>query len=161
MKITVDALDAIGGKPLAAILGVKHFRAKLPDAQIVAGVDANLAVVGGARIGVAHFLPGFAFVIAAEGPAFFVLYDSADDGGIFAVGIRVNASRTAAVFVGQTLGQLLPRGPTIGGFVDCAVRPAAIETEGCAAALIRCSVKCVRAFLIHGDVADASVVIDL
>src|SRR5260370_32464096 len=77
--IPVDSAHALRRKRLSTVLGIKHLRAKLPDAEVIVGVDANLAVVRRPWIRIAHFLPSLAFVVAAKSPALLLLHDGVDD----------------------------------------------------------------------------------
>ncbi len=151
MKIPVDAPHAIRHEFLAAVLGVEHLRTEFPNTQIIIGIDANLA----------HLLPRLAFVFAAECSALFVLDNRVNDVRVLAVNIQADAPSVAAILVRQALRQFFPRRAAIGRFVYAAARPATVETEGCAAALIRRGVQNVRALRVHGDIAHASVVIYL
>src|SRR5689334_18031394 len=90
--VAVNTADTLGGKRFSAVFGVKHLRAEFPDAQVVVGINANLAVVGGTRIGFAHALPGFAFVFAAERAAFFMLDFGVNDVGILAINVEADAA---------------------------------------------------------------------
>src|SRR5579864_4305937 len=108
VEVTVNAVDALRGKRFAAVLGVKHLRAKLPDAQVVVGINTNLAVIGRTRVGVAHALPGLAFVFAAESAAFFMLDLRVDNVGILPINVQADASGVAAaVLPRQALRQFL------------------------------------------------------
>src|SRR5437870_13785031 len=93
--------NALGRESLPSILGVKHLRAERPDSQIVVWVDAHLAVIGGPRIRIAHFLPSLALIIAAKDSTLFVLHQRIDDVRILAVNIQADAAGFSAIFVGQ------------------------------------------------------------
>src|ERR1044071_934454 len=111
----MDFLNATSGETFAAILGKKHRRSQCPDAQVVVGIDTNLAVIRGARIGVAHLLPGFAFILAAIDAALIVLNERVYDVGILAIDVQPDAPGFAAIFVWQTFGEFFPGHATVGG----------------------------------------------
>src|ERR1043166_3029005 len=156
----MDFLNATSGETFAAILGKKHRRSQCPDAQVVVGIDTNLAVIRGARIGVAHLLPGFAFILAAIDAALIVLNERVYDVGILAIDVQPDAPGFAAIFVWQTFGEFFPGHATVGGLIDGAFDSATVEAKGSAAALIRGGIKSVRAFRVHSDIADAGVIAD-
>ena len=158
--IAMDARHAIGDERLPPILGVIHRRAHHPDAQVVVGIDYDLAVVGGARIGVRHLLPTLAFVLAAEDAALRVLHDGINDVGVAAINADANAADVAALRVRQPLGEFLPGGAAVGALVDRAGRPAAVEAVGRAATLVGGRIECVGALRIHRQVHYARVLID-
>src|SRR6516164_459202 len=161
VEVTVNSLHAAGREGFAAVFREVHGGAENPDAQIVRRIDAHLAVVGRTRIGVAHFVPGFALVLAAVDPAFFVLHQGVNDVGILAIDIKANAAGFAAAFIGQAFAQFFPADAAIRGLIYGGFAAAAVEDERSAAALVGCSVERVRAFRVHGDVADAGIVRDL
>ncbi len=99
VEISVDFLHASRSKSFAAVLGEKHRRAQNPNPQIIIRINAHLAVIRRPWIGVAHLLPRFALIFAAENAAFFMLHECVHDIGIFPVDIKSNASGFAAVFV--------------------------------------------------------------
>ncbi len=76
--VAMDPLNQIRSERLAAVFRVVHLRAVNPQALIVVRIDADLAVVAAARIGVGHLRPGLAFVIAAVDAALRVLDERVD-----------------------------------------------------------------------------------
>src|SRR5262249_35094984 len=141
-----------------AVFGKIHGGAEGPNAQVIVGIDAYLAVVRRARIGVAHLVPSLALVFAAKDSALFVLHQRINNVGILTINIEPNAARFAAIFIGQALGEFFPGRATVGGFVDCRFGAASVVTERSAPAGVGGGVKRVWAFGIHGHVADARVV---
>ena len=105
VEVAVNAVDALRDKRFSAVLGVKHLRAEFPNAQVVVGINANLAVIGRAWVGFAHALPGLAFVFAAERAALFMLNLGIDDVRILAVNVQSDAAGVGgAVLPRQALG---------------------------------------------------------
>ncbi len=160
VEISVDFSDAIGGKGFSAIFGKIHRRAQGPDAQVVVRIDAHLAVIGRTRVGVAHLFPGFTHVLASENAALLVLHQRIDNVGILAINVQPNAASITAVLIREALHKFFPGDATVHGFVDRAIGAATIETEDRAPASIGCSVERVGTLRVHGDVADAGVVIN-
>src|SRR5712691_2486940 len=117
----MNSSHALRRKRFAPILGIKHRRAQLPDAEIIIGVDANLAVVRRPWIGIAHLLPGFAFVLATIRSALLVLHD--------AVNAQPDAAGVPAILIREAFGQLLPVDAAIRDLIDRAVRSAAIKSK--------------------------------
>ena len=158
MKIAVDFIGdeslAVG---FAAVFGIVNVGAQGPNAQVVAGIDDELAVIGGAGIDVAHFLPGFALVLAAECAALGIFDQGINDVGILAVD---GESDAAGIAFRQILGQFFPSGAAIRGFVNPAAGATAVVTVRSAAALIGCGVKSIGTLRIHGDIHDAGIIID-
>ena len=62
VKVAVDAAYDVRCPGLTAIVRDVHGRGRLPDALIVVGIDANLAVVHWTRIDVAHLAPVLAAI---------------------------------------------------------------------------------------------------
>src|SRR5215470_18647124 len=113
MEVAMNFLDAVAGEGFAAIFGKEHLRAENPNAEVVVGIDANLTVVGGAGIGVAHFFPAFALVFAAEHAALFVLDERVNDVGALTEDIETDTPDVSAVLVGQAFGQFVPGGSAV------------------------------------------------
>ena len=90
-----------------------------------------------------------------------MLNNRVNDIRILAIDLESDASRLSAVFIRKTFGKFFPAGPAVSGLVDCGFRTAAIEPERSAAPLVSRSVKRVRAFRIHRNVANACIVADL
>src|SRR5207248_3645880 len=136
--VSVNAMDALGGECFAAVFGVKHRRAQLPNAQIIVGINADLAVVGRPRVRFTHALPGLAFIFAAERAALFVLDFGVNDVGIFAVDAQPDAPGIAtAVLPGQAFCQFFLVCTGVDGLVYGAVRAAAVEAVWAVAAVVR------------------------
>src|SRR5208282_3891777 len=116
--IAVDAKTAGGDEGLAAVLGMVDGSAEHPDAQVVVGIDADLAVVGGPRVGIAHARPILTFVVAAKDSALGLLDEGTKDVGIAEVDGQADASHVAAVGIGKPFGQFLPSGAAVDGLVN-------------------------------------------
>ena len=157
----MNSFHALRRKRLSAILGIEHRCTEFPDPEIIIGINANLAVVGRARIGIAHLLPGLAFVLAAISPALVVLHDGVNNGGVLAVDVQPDAPGCSAVLIRQAFGQFFPGCAAVGCLIDGTVRSAAIESEGGPPPLIRRGIQRVRTLRVHGDVAHPGVIVDL
>src|SRR5258708_4507394 len=97
VEISMNTARTLGRKSFPAILRIKHLRAELPDAEIIIGVDANLAVIRRPRIGIAHLLPGITFILAAISSALLVLNDGVNDVGILAVNVQSDTAGVPAI----------------------------------------------------------------
>ncbi len=160
VKVAVNFLHSAVVEGLAAVFREKHRRAQHPDAQIVVGIDPHLAVIRRPRVGVAHFLPAFALVLAAVDAALVVLHQRVNDVGIFAIDVQADASGFAAIFIRQSFAEFFPGGAAVGGLVNARFRAATIEAERSAPPRIRRGIKSVGAFRVHRQVADSGVVAD-
>ena len=127
VMVHMDALDPVGGEGSPAVLGVVHLGIENPDALVVARVDADLAVVHGPRVRVAHPLPGQTLVLGAEDAALLILDDGVDDPRVAAIDVQADPSGVA---LGQPAGKLHPGVPAIAGAMDPAARPAAGKSVG-------------------------------
>ena len=154
--VHVDALHPVGGEGPPAVLGVVHLGSEHPDALVVVGVDADLAVVHRTRIRVAHPLPGEPLVLGTEDAALPVLDDRVDDAGIPAIDVEADPPGVA---VGQSATQLHPGIPAVGGAMDPASRAAARKAVGAPPPLVERRVDDVRAFGIHGEFHRAGVLV--
>ena len=146
--VHVDALDPVGGEGAPAVLGVVHLGSEDPDALVVVGVNADLAVVHRTRVGVAHPLPGEPLVLGTEDAALPVLDDRIDDPRVPPIDVQADAS---GVSLGQAAAQLRPGVPAVGGAVDSAPRAAAREPVGAPPPLVERRIEGVRALGIHGE----------
>ena len=159
MKIAVDLLPAVLAEGAASIFGVIKRRAQHPDFLIVVWIDANLAVIGRARIGVAHARPGEALIFGAVDAAFLdVLHQRVNDVGILAGDIHRATSDVASRR--EAFGELVPVSAAVDGLVDSAARPSAVESEYGTPAFVGRGIKRVRALRIDGDVGNTGVLID-
>ena len=156
VMIHVDPLDPVGCEGPPAVLGVVHLGPQDPDALVVVGVDADLAVVHGPRVGVAHALPGESLVLGTEHSAFPVLDDGVDDAWIAAIDVQADPSGVA---LGKTAAQFRPGVSAIRGAVDSAARAAAREPVGAAPALVERGVEGVRALGVHRKFHRAGVLV--
>ena len=96
VDIAVDIAEAGLHEGAAAILGHVDVDAAEPDLLVVVGVDADLAEVGGPRIGVAHAGPGGALVFGAVDAAERgVLEFGVDDVGVLAIDVERAAADVA------------------------------------------------------------------
>ena len=120
----------------AAVLGHVDVDAAEPDFLIVVGVDADLAEVGGAGIGVAHAGPGGALVFGAVDAAERgVLEFGVDDVGVLAIDVDGAAADVAGG--GQAAGHFGPVSAAVDGAVEACLGAAAVVSEDGAAALDR------------------------
>src|SRR6202162_6499313 len=134
VKIAVDLLPTVVAEGPAAVFGVVERRTQHPDFPIVAWIDANLAVIGRARIGVAHARPGETFVfVAVDAAVLYVLHQRVNDVGILPVDIHRAAADVAGGW--EALGELGPVRAAVDGLIDSTARTSAVEAESGAAAL--------------------------
>ena len=157
VKVAVDTPYDVRHPGLAAVVGDVHGRGRLPDALIVVGIDANLAVVHWTRIDVAHLAPMLAAIFGTKHTAFRILDDGVNNVRIAAIDIDADASRRA---FRQIDGKFFPGRAAVNGFINRAARAAAIESERCPPSLICRSVKRHRALRIHRHIDHAGVFID-
>src|SRR5712664_3617771 len=157
----MNPFHALRCKSFSSILGIEHWRAKLPDPEIVIGIDPNLAVVRRPRIRIAHLLPRLTFVLAAISPDLLVLNYRVDDVRILAVTIQSDAAGLSAVLVREPFGQFFPGRAAIRRLVDRAIRPATVESIRRPPPLVRRGIQSVRTLRIHRDVAHTGVVVNL
>ncbi len=157
MKVAVDAPHDVRCPGLAAVVRDEHRRGRLPDALIVVGIDANLAVVHRTRIDVAHLAPVLAAILGPKNAALRVLDDGVNNVRIAPIDIDADAPRRA---FRQIDGKFFPGRATVNGFVNRAARTAAIESERCPPSLICGGVKRQRTLRVHRDIDHARVFID-
>ena len=121
VNVAVDVAETGLDEGAAAVFGHVDVDAAEPDLLIVVGVDADLAEVGGARIGVAHAGPGGALVFGAVDAAERgVLEFGVDDVGVLAIDVEGAAADVAGG--GQAAGHLGPVRAAVDGAVEAAHR---------------------------------------
>jgi len=157
VMIGVKVRSAFGLERFAAVFGVVKADAKNPDALVVIRVDSDVGEVHEAGIGVGHFGPGLALVVAAIESGLLRFHQGIDNVAVAAVDVETDA---AEVFFREAFGELLPGGTAIGGAVDRTAWAAAIHAKGGAAALVGGSEDSVGIVDVHGDIVDAGVGID-
>src|SRR5262249_19668348 len=144
---------------LASVERQVERRAENPDFILVAGVDAHLAVIRRARVGVAHLDKGFALIFRAVNPALSKMLDQ----NIAEIGIPAIDTGGAAANVavsGQAAGQPGPVRAAIERSVYAALGTSAVISEDGAAALVGGRVKNVGTFRVDRDVGHAGVIVD-
>ena len=167
----MDALNDVRLERSAAVIRDIHLRSADPDSLIVVRIDAHLAVIRAARIGFRHLRPRFSFVFAAKDAALRVLDQRVDHVAVAAIEVDADTADLLHCLLirvcffhfripRQTFFQFLPRRPAVGRLVQTAAGTAAAEAENRAAPLIRRGDERAGARRIHGDVADAGIVVD-
>ena len=127
------------------------------NALIVIRVNANLAEIHGARIGVPHLRPTCAGIFRTIHAALFRVFDSGiNDVWIAAIYIKPYASLGA---FGNAFCKFRPGAPGIRGFIDRAACAAAIESPCSAAPLIGRRIDDFVIRRIHHQFSSASVLI--
>src|ERR1017187_9095092 len=164
MHVAVDVAEAGLRKCAAAILGHIDVDAAEPDLLIVVGIDAELAEIRRARVGVAHAGPGGAAVFGAvDASERGVLNQRVHDVGILAIDFH---GATAPIARGQATARLAggaelgPVQTAVGGSVQAAAGTAAVVTEHRAPALIGAGKQDVGALRIDGYIGDAGIFVD-
>ncbi len=129
-----------------------------PHTLVVIGIDSDVREIHGTRVGVGHFGPRFALVVAAIDAGLLGFDKRVDDVAVAAIDVETDA---AEVLLRQAFGHLLPGRAAVEGPINRAAGTSAVHAEDGAAALVGGGKDRVWILIIHRDVVHAGVGIDI
>ena len=158
--VTMRHTDAVV-ESLAPIVGAEEAHVEHVHRVFLFGVCVDVGVVPrplAERPVLVGAGPGFACIIGAKDPAVLGFNDGPDAIGVDGRDGDADLSLDA---LGQALGEFLPGIAPIGGLVEAAARPAAVEAVRAAFDLPETGVHLTRVFGIHGEIDRPGVFIDI
>ncbi len=147
--VAVYSSYIIGAERLPSVLRDIHRSPEDPNPLVVVGINADLAVIHGPRIGARHLFPGQTLILRAKNSTVFVFDNGIDNVGAAAVNIYSDAPRVPRR---KSVSKTSPCFSAICRPVKAAARSSSVKAPASASPLIGCGIQNIWILMIQDNI---------